>query len=257
MTQYYKQNSNQDHRDQIEFGPIPSPKPHQKAEAPQIDERLKKKTVRYRIWHKKLGQAAFLSQLEIQALFDRAMRRAKLPLAFSQGFHPMPLLTFGMALTTGIESNAEWFAITLREPMSKEDVVKALNPHMLRGMEINSIEEMPLTGTIQNATKERFLLGHKHLSHANILQAMEKFSQQENIEYSKTNKKGILKTRNIRPVLVEYKKIELPDLTQDFAIEMLLSWEEGYISPITFSQFILENSEPVDLKIRKIEQIFV
>lgn len=248
---------NQDHRDQIEFGPIPTPKPHQKAEAPQIDEKLKKKAVRYRIWHKKLGQAAFLSQLEIQALFDRAMRRAKLPLAFSQGFHPMPLLTFGMALTTGIESNAEWFAITLREPMSKEDVVKALNPHMLRGMEINSIEEMPLTGTIQNATKERFLLGHKHLSHAEILQAMEKFSQQENIEYSKTNKKGILKTRNIRPVLVEYKKIELPDLTQDFAIEMLLSWEEGYISPITFSQFILENSEPVDLKIRKIEQIFM
>lgn len=243
---------NQDHRDQIEFGPIPQPKPHQKAEAPQIDERLKHKAVRYRIWHKKLGQAAFLSQLEIQALFDRAMRRAKLPLAFSQGFHPMPLLTFGMALTTGIESESEWFAITLRSEMSKDEVFNALNPHMLRGMEITHIEEMPLTGTIENAVKEHFLLAHTKLSADEVCRAMENFARKDEVLYSKTNKKGILKTRNIRPVLLEYQKSEHPD----FAAEMVLSWEEGYISPITFSQFILENSSAEELKIRKTKQYF-
>ena len=244
---------NQDHRDQIEFGEIPAPKIGQKAEAPHIDDKLKQKAVRYRIWHKKMGQAAFLSQLEIQALFDRAMRRAKLPLAFSQGFHPMPLLTFGMALTTGIESEAEWFAITLRSPMSREDVVKALNPHMLRGMEITFIEEMPLTGTIHNAVKETFLLGHKTCTKEQIRQAMEAFAGKQEILYSKNNKKGVLKTRNIRPVLIDYKQTEHPD----FAVEMTLSWKDGYISPVTFSQFILENSSSVDLKLRKTAQHFV
>lgn len=243
---------NQDHRDQIEFGEIPAPKIGQKAEAPHIDDKLKQKAVRYRIWHKKIGQAAFLSQLEIQALFDRAMRRAKLPLAFSQGFHPMPLLTFGMALTTSIESEAEWFAVTLRSPMSKEDVIKALSPHMLRGMEITFIEEMPLTGTIHNAVKETFLLGHKTYTKEQIWQAVKAFAGKQEILYSKNNKKGVLKTRNIRPVLVEYKQSEHPD----FAVEITLSWEEGYISPITFSQFILENSSSVDLKLRKTKQIF-
>lgn len=243
---------NQNHRDQIEFGEIPAPKTGEKTEAPHIDDKLKQRSVRYRIWHKKMGQSAFLSQLEIQALFDRAMRRAKLPLAFSQGFHPMPLLTFGMALTTGIESEAEWFAITLREPMSKENLVKALSPHMLRGMEITAIEEMPLTGTIQNAVKETFLLGHTNYAKEKIWQDIEEFAQKNEIPYSKTNKKGILKTRNIRSVLVNYKKSEHPD----FAAEMTLSWEEGYISPITFSQFILENSSGADLKLRKIQQHF-
>lgn len=241
---------NQDHRDQIEFGPIPAPKPYQKAEAPQIDERLKQKAVRYRIWHKKLGQAAFLSQLEIQALFDRAMRRAKLPLAFSQGFHPMPLLTFGMALTTGIESENEWFAVTLRSPMSKEAVFAALNPHMLRGMEITQIDELPLTGTVNNPEKEIFLLGHTKLNKQEIWRAVEDFAAKTDIAYSKTNKKGVLKTRNVRPVLAEYKKSE----HQDFAAELTLSWKEGYISPITFCQFILENSTAADLKIRKISR---
>lgn len=242
---------NQDHRDQIEFGPIPEPKPHQKAEVPNIDDRLKHKAVRYRIWHKKLGQAAFLSQLEIQALFDRAMRRAKLPLAFSQGFHPLPLLTFGMALTTGIESEAEWFAVTLRSPMSREDVFKALNPHMLKGMEITKIEELPLTGTVENAAREVFLLGHTTLSPEKVWEATQAFAAKTDIPYSKTNKKGILKTRNIRPVLTEYKKSDHPG----FAVQMTLSWNEGYISPITFSQFILENSSNAELKIRKIQQL--
>ncbi len=243
---------NQAHRDQIEFGEIPVPQPAEKTEAPHIDDKLKQKAVRYRIWHKKMGQSAFLSQLEIQALFDRAMRRAKLPLAFSQGFHPMPLLTFGMALTTGIESEAEWFAITLRSPMDKEDVVRALNPHMLRGMEITAIEEIPLTGTIRNAVKETFLLGHTTYADEAVRNAMEDFAGKNEVIYSKTNKRGVQKTRNIRPVLTAYKKSEYPD----FAVEMTLSWEEGYISPITFSQFILENSSGVALKIRKIQQHF-
>lgn len=243
---------NQTSRDQIEYGKIPAPNPNQKAEAPHIADNLKQKAVRYRIWHKKLGQAAFLSQLEIQALFDRAMRRAKLPLAFSQGFHPMPLLTFGMALTTSIESEAEWFAITLRTCMKKEEVVKALNPHMLRGMEITYIEEMPLTGTIGNAVKETFLLGHTRYDNETIWNRMERFALQKEVIHSKTNKKGVLKSRNIRPVLIAYEKTEHPD----FAVKMTLSWKEGYISPITFSQFILENSSGADIKIRKTTQYF-
>lgn len=242
---------NQDHRDQTEFGPIPAPKPYEKAEAPQIDERLKQKAVRYRIWHKKLGQSAFLSQLEIQALFDRTMRRAKLPLAFSQGFHPLPLLTFGMALSTGIESEAEWFAVTLRSPISKKEVFRALNPHMLKGMEITKIEELPVHGTIENAVRERFLFGHAKLGKKEVVQAVEAFCRKDEIPFSKTNKKGILKTRNIRPVLAEWQEAEHPD----FAVEMTLSWEEGYISPIAFCQFITENSTAADLKIRKICQL--
>jgi radical SAM-linked protein len=68
-----------------------------------------------RIWYEKLGPASYLSQLELQRLFERLFRRAELPLAFSAGFHPLPLLSFGKALPVGVESREEWLNITLRE----------------------------------------------------------------------------------------------------------------------------------------------
>ena len=75
-------------RDQVDFGPIPEiPRfePGRKKEPPHIDEALTRRAVRYRIWHRKHGGAAWISQLELQSLLERALRRAGLPLSFSQG----------------------------------------------------------------------------------------------------------------------------------------------------------------------------
>jgi len=246
---------NQAHRDQVEFGPIPEPAPFcKKTQAPGVEKELAHKSVRYRIWHKKIGQAAFLSQLEIQALLDRSMRRANLPLAFSQGFHPLPLLTFGMALTVSVQSEAEWFAITLRSPMTQKEVEHALAPHMLRGLDFIRVELMPLSGSIKSASHEKFLVSHKQSSQEDMKKAWEAFSKQEYIEYSKLNKKGVLKTRNIRNVLKDWHCIQ--NSPEGFDIAMTLSWEESYISPITFVQQILPDAKSIDLRIKKTEQIF-
>ena len=61
---------------------------------PRVTAALTVKAVQYRIWHSKTGGSAFLSQLELQSVLERALRRAGLPLAFSCGFHPLPLLSF-------------------------------------------------------------------------------------------------------------------------------------------------------------------
>ncbi len=251
---------NQNHRDQEEFGHIPPPPPFvKKTQAPGVEKELAQKALRYRIWHKKVGQAAFLSQLEIQALLDRSMRRANLPLAFSQGFHPLPLLTFGMALTVSVQSEAEWFAITLRKPMSQKEVEHALAPHMLRGLDLISVELMPISGTIKSASYEKFLVSHKHSSQEEMKAALNSFSEMEYVEYEKLNKKGVLKTRNVRNVLENWSVNEDPqneNPNDNYDINMTLSWEEGYISPITFVQQILPEAKSIDLRIKKIEQIF-
>ena len=246
---------NQAQRDQEELGYIPEPAPFgKKTQAPGVEKALAQKAVRYRIWHKKREQAAFLSQLEIQALIDRSMRRANLPLAFSQGFHPLPLLTFGMALSVSIESEAEWFAITLRKPMMQHEVEHALAPHMLRGLDFIRAELMPLSGQIHSASSEKFVVSHKHSSKEEMQKAWESFSELEYAEYSKLNKKGVLKTRNVRNVLQDWHLIN--NSQEGFDIAMTLSWEEGYISPVTFVQQILADAKSIDLRIKKTEQIF-
>ncbi|THB65709.1 MAG: TIGR03960 family B12-binding radical SAM protein, partial [Desulfovibrio sp.] len=80
----------------------PPPPPGRKPAPPKLREELTRKAAHIRLWYAKQGPAAFVSQLELQALFERAMRRAKLPLPFSQGHHPMPLVSFCRALPVGV-----------------------------------------------------------------------------------------------------------------------------------------------------------
>ena len=62
------------------------------------------------------GEAVrFVSHLDIQRTFQRAFRRANIPLAYSQGFNPHPQLSFATALSLGYTSEAEWFDVKLAE----------------------------------------------------------------------------------------------------------------------------------------------
>ena len=63
---------------------------------------------RVRVRWAKLGRLVALSHLEAMHTLLRAIRRAGLPVAYSQGYHPKPRVSFGPALAVGIESRAEF-----------------------------------------------------------------------------------------------------------------------------------------------------
>ena len=50
---------------------------------------LSDRKAQYRIWYEKRAEAAYLSQLELQSILERALRRTRFPLSFSAGYHPM------------------------------------------------------------------------------------------------------------------------------------------------------------------------
>jgi radical SAM family uncharacterized protein/radical SAM-linked protein len=95
---------------------------------------------RIRLTYTKLGRARFIGSLELTMLFYRAARRAGLPLAFSQGHHPLPRLSFGPALPVGVESLCEMVDVGLLEPLSAATVRSALNVQLPEGMEILAAE---------------------------------------------------------------------------------------------------------------------
>lgn len=68
-------------------------------------------TVRFRFT--KLGKIRFTSQRDVARMWERALRRTGLPVAWSGGFSPRPLLSFGLALPTGCESLAEYLDVRL------------------------------------------------------------------------------------------------------------------------------------------------
>jgi len=69
--------------------------------------------MRIRFRYSKLGKIRFTSQRDVARMWERAIRRAHLPIAYTEGFSPRPQLSFGLALPTGAESLAEYLDMAL------------------------------------------------------------------------------------------------------------------------------------------------
>jgi radical SAM family uncharacterized protein/radical SAM-linked protein len=99
---------------------------------------------RIRLTYTKLRRARFIGSLELTTLFYRAARRARLPIAFSQGFHPLPRFAFGPALPLGAESYGEFIDVDLVEARQAESVRTALDAQLPDGMRIIAAETIAL-----------------------------------------------------------------------------------------------------------------
>ena len=78
--------------------------------------------MKLRIRSTKIGKVRFTSHRDAARLWERALRKAQLPVAATEGFTPRPKISFGLALPTGAESIAEYVDIELRSDISAADV---------------------------------------------------------------------------------------------------------------------------------------
>jgi hypothetical protein len=73
-----------------------------------------------RLRFSKRGKVRFVGHRDVARAFERAFRIAELPIAFTQGFSPRPRVSFGLALSVGHESDAEYLDVELREPVDRD-----------------------------------------------------------------------------------------------------------------------------------------
>ena len=100
-------------------------------------------TARIRMKFTKTGRIRFLSHLDFMTLFHRAMVRAEVPVAFSQGFNPHPKLAFGPALPVGMESEAEYLDLETDPFVDLLLVTKGLNNTLPEGVRILEAKAVP------------------------------------------------------------------------------------------------------------------
>jgi radical SAM-linked protein len=96
--------------------------------------------MRVRITFSKQGALRYIGHLDLHKLLERSIRRARLPLAYSQGYHPQPKLNLAAALPLGFSSRAEVMDIWLKEEV--EDVVSALQANVPPGLTILSAAQV-------------------------------------------------------------------------------------------------------------------
>lgn len=96
-----------------------------------------------RVKFAKTGAMKFIGHLDIMRYFQKAIRRAEIDIAYSEGFSPHMIMSFANPLGVGIESYGEYFDMELKSATSSKDMVDRLNRTMVEGMEILSIVQVP------------------------------------------------------------------------------------------------------------------
>lgn len=100
--------------------------------------------MRVRITFTKQGALRYIGHLDLHRLWERAMRRADLPLSYSQGFHPQPKISLAAALPLGFSSRGEVLDVRLNEEVSVEDISSRLKDNLppdINVREIKSVDE--------------------------------------------------------------------------------------------------------------------
>ncbi|MBO4335375.1 MAG: TIGR03960 family B12-binding radical SAM protein [Desulfovibrio sp.] len=215
---------------------------------PNLASSLTQNVVQYRIWHSKLGGCAFLSQLELQSVIERALRRGKVPVAFSRGFHPMPLLSFGRALPVGVESLAEWFSLTLASFLDAQAIAKATEPYLPQGMRLLRIESVDKKSRSLASTGEDFDLALEQSVFAESLARFKAFFAAKTVYAEMTGKKGT-KSLDLRPMVRSMSERPSDTASSWQILSLCFDWTAGYLSPLRLVQSILglQEDEPVHL----------
>jgi radical SAM-linked protein len=91
---------------------------------------------RIRIRYAKRGPLRFTSHRDFARAFERALRRAAVPMAFSQGFTPHPKISYASAAPTGVASEAEYLEIGLQAPVDPEKLRAALDSALSPGLDV-------------------------------------------------------------------------------------------------------------------------
>ncbi|MDD5899772.1 MAG: TIGR03936 family radical SAM-associated protein [Lachnospiraceae bacterium] len=96
-----------------------------------------------RIRFAKYGAVKFIGHLDVMRYFQKAVRRAGLKIAYSQGFHPHQIMSFASPLGVGITSEGEYMDMELTTEYTPKEIVDRLNEAMVEGFTVLSCRILP------------------------------------------------------------------------------------------------------------------
>jgi radical SAM family uncharacterized protein/radical SAM-linked protein len=126
----------------VSLQPMGDQQPEKEVRLPLHDSRLCK-PLRIRAQFSKTGHLRYLSHREVMTAFIRAMRRADLPLVYSQGFHPAPRVSFGPPLHVGASGLREYFDMEMKPSLSLPSVKDSLSSCLPEGLRIEAVRTVP------------------------------------------------------------------------------------------------------------------
>lgn len=167
-------------------------------------------TFKYRLKVTKLGILRYFSHLDWQNTFLKAILRSDLKIAFTQGFNPTPKVSMGVALPLFLESEQELVDIELLNKISCDEVKNILSEKLPKGCEIIDVRELKngekaIDHIAQWAEYKVSLIKKDDCNFKNFMLNCNKVLSSQEILLTKKNKKGLLKTSNIKSSIKTYR----------------------------------------------------
>ena len=161
-----------------------------------------------RIKFRKYGVLRFIGHLDVMRFFQKLMRRADIPIAFTGGYSPHMIMSFASPLGIGLTSDGEYLDIELTAPVDSREAVKRMNEECVEGIEIISIrqisDEKKMTGMTILAAADYLISVKKGALPENWKEAFADFMAQREICVIKQTKRSESE-EDIRPLIFRWK----------------------------------------------------
>ncbi|MBW1847436.1 MAG: TIGR03960 family B12-binding radical SAM protein [Deltaproteobacteria bacterium] len=174
---------------------------------------------RFKVFYSKTGKGKYYGHLEMSKVIFRALRRAEIPVMFSQGFHPMPKVSFDDPLPIGIESEREFFYLTANKDISPEIIIDGLNKHLPEGLKAIDCMWAPQKESVQKPKEVEYniVIGDGEIDKKKLTY----FLQAVSFIVERANKKGKIKTIELKEM------VPAIEITGKNALKMKILNESG------------------------------
>ncbi len=163
--------------------------------------------VTIRVKFRRGEEVKFISHLDLMKVFERAIRRARLPIAYSQGFNPHPGMVFGLPLSVGVTSEAEYGDFDITDDMLEiNEFVQRLNAQLPEGIEILAAKQRHSKQNIMatiSASEYNVVVGANiALDEKSLKSEVARFLSRKEIIVKKKTKSGV-KDTDIRSMIYD------------------------------------------------------
>jgi len=146
---------------------------------------------RLRIRFAKRGRLRFTSHRDFQRAFERALRRADVPIAYSQGYSPHPRVSYAGAAPTGAASEAEYLEIALTAHCDPSAVATALDTALPSGLDIVEAVEASASSLADRLTASEWEIRIPNTAPGLVSTAIQAFLEAESVQVNRPTKSGV------------------------------------------------------------------
>ncbi|MFF0199479.1 TIGR03936 family radical SAM-associated protein [Streptomyces sp. NPDC005017] len=161
---------------------------------------------RIRLRYTKRGRLRFTSHRDFQRAFERALRRAEVPMAYSAGFTPHPKVSYANAAPTGTGSEAEYLEIALTAARDPEKLRALLDESLPPGLDVVDAVEVRTSGLADRLTASVWELRLEGVDPEDAGRAVAAFIGAETVEVQRMTKNGV-RTFDARSAVVGLESV--------------------------------------------------